>query len=181
MLKMRKFLLVALLVTLLAGHTASQKVAEAAGDENGNPPVILDKFAAEVIRPGDTWRVYLKAQDADGDMRTIVAQLWQAGVGIHNTDFTPVKGADTQEFAGYLFLRTPADNTLVWDRLKLTVFVRDLQGNRSESVELPLRFSLRVKQEIPEEWKNAANRKLSSIMIDLESSFKYNSGDEFRP
>lgn len=177
MLRTRKYLLVALFVALLAGYAASQKVAEAAGDEKGKAPVIHDKFAAEVIRPGDSWRVYLKAKDADGDMRTIIAQLWQAGVGIYSTDFTPVKEADTQEFAGYLFLRTPPDTTLVSDQLKLTLSVRDRQGNRSEPVEFPLRFDLRVKQEVPEEWKNAANHKLGAIMIDIQSSWQYNAGE----
>ena len=96
-----------------------------------NPPVILDSYAAKSIRPGASWRVYLKAQDADGDIKDIAAVLWQAGVGYYSTDVTVIKGADRKDFAGYLFLFTPADPTLLWDEFKLTLLVRDCQGNKS--------------------------------------------------
>ena len=40
---------------------------------NPDAPVIIDYYAAEVIRPGAVWRVYLHARDRNGDMRDIIA------------------------------------------------------------------------------------------------------------
>jgi hypothetical protein len=35
-------------------------------------PVIERSFAAQAMKKGDTWKIYLKASDPDGDMKTIV-------------------------------------------------------------------------------------------------------------
>jgi hypothetical protein len=171
----KKNLIVILWLLLLAGCTTCKGVKTAPG--GGEPPIILDSYAAKSIRPGVSWRVYLRTQDVDGDIRDIVAVLWQSGVGYYSTDITPVKGADQKDFAGYLFLNTPADSTLLWDEFKLTVLVRDCQGNKSEPINFPLRFDYGAKEELPGEWQMSANHQLGAIMIDIQSSSRYNSGN----
>ena len=174
---LKKVSIVIPLVLLLAGCATCKDVAKKSTDEQDEPPVILDSYAAKSIRPGANWRVYLKAQDADGDIKDIAAVLWQAGVGYYSTDITVIKGADRKDFAGYLFLFTPADPTLLWDEFKLTLLVRDCQGNKSEPINFPLRFDYVPKEEVPGEWQKAANYRLGVIMIDIESSQRFNSGN----
>ena len=181
---LKKVSIVIPLILLLAGCTTCRGVAQKTGEGTGEPPVILDSYAAEYIRPGATWRVYLKAKDADGDIHYIAAQLWQAGVGYYPTSFTFSKGDDREGFAGYLILTTPADRRLLPDIFKLEVLLRDCEGNKSESLYIPLNFDLKTNfktQPVPEKWQAAAQRQLGIIHVDIISSEAYNSNDGARP
>ena len=37
--------------------------------------VITETYASKQMNPGDTWKVYLKASDPDGDLESIVAKV----------------------------------------------------------------------------------------------------------
>jgi len=50
-------------------------------EKKGQSPVLIDYYAAAVIRPGSTWKIYLKAKDPDGDMAYIATMLFQGGFG----------------------------------------------------------------------------------------------------
>jgi hypothetical protein len=143
--------------------------------EKGGAPAIIDHYAAAAIRPGETWKIFLRAQHPDGDMGEIVAVLWQAGVGTYPTEVTRLKGNDRKEFSGYLFLQTPNDSTLVADEMELTILVRDRAGNRSQPIKLPLRFNPGARQEVPETWEEADSHRLGALMINIQSSQRYNS------
>jgi hypothetical protein len=138
---------------------------------NPDAPVIIDYYAAEVIRPGTTWRVYLHAKDTNGDMRDIVVRLLQTGAASAGTSTTRIEGKHSGEVAGYLALRTPRDTNLRRDRFTLRVLVRDREGNRSETIEVPLGFDNVPPAEIPEKWEEIADRRLGFIMITIESTF----------
>ena len=70
----------------------------------GNQPVIHDAYAPSVIRPGTSWRVYLHAEDYDGDMKEIVVMVTQTGAPPFPTNIVKLTGQDTRELAGYLWL-----------------------------------------------------------------------------
>jgi len=167
-------LLVILSLLLLSGCAAYQQPGDTI--EPGRPPVILATYAPEVIRPGAVWRVYLKATDGDGDMKDIAAVMWQTGFGYYSTDVTRIKQGDAKEVAGYLFLNTPPDPTLLPDRFTLTLVVRDRQGNKSEPVEVRFRFDYVPPEKLPESWQPVADNRLGGILIDIQSSFRYNLG-----
>lgn len=137
---------------------------------NPDAPVIIDYYAAEVIRPGSTWRVYLHAKDKNGDMRDISCALVQRGHGLSNS-VTRLSEEHREEVAGFLFLRTPNDNNLRKDSFTLRVLVRDQQGNRSERLELPLRFGRESEQKIPEKWKEKGDVRVGAIKVTIRSSF----------
>ena len=143
--------------------------------DNGQAPELLDYYAPQVIRPGYTWRIYLHARDNDGDMHYIFASMWQAGVGAYPVDSTLIKTRDKREFAGYLFLNTPADQDLVWDNFYLEVLVRDRRENRSKTITVPLTFDYVPAEELPDKWATAARYRLGVISIEIQSSEKYNS------
>jgi hypothetical protein len=144
--------------------------------DKGQPPIVVDSYAASSIRPGDTWLIFLRAEDPDGDMKSIAAVLWQAGVGYYPTEVIMLKPAEGKQFSGYLYLRTPADFTLNWDEVELALYVRDSQGNRAQPVKLPLRFDMAAKQQTPEKWRQAMDYRIAALMIQIESSARYNRG-----
>ncbi len=134
----------------------------------GKPPEVLDFYAAEKIRPGASWRVYLHARDADGDMKDISSMLYVPGFGFSPTTFTRLKKENRDEFVGYLFLRTPLDNSLLGEKFELRVFIRDQRGNRSEPIKITVTFGYEGPETITEKWQAASERRLGGIMVDIE-------------
>ena len=180
---LKKNVLVILLLLLVAGCTTCKGVKT--GEGGDQPPIILDSYAAESVRPGATWRVFLEVQDADGDIHSIITQLVQPGVGVYPPDFTYVKEADGEGFAGYLILRTPRDRNLVAlnEYVEATLTLQDCEGNKSEPVTLTLRFDNKSgfgPQEVPEKWQMAANNKMGTIMVDIQSVVDRNNEDGSR-
>ena len=164
--------LVALAVAVtLWGCACSSRRAAKTSEERGKPPQIIASFAAERVPPGQSWRVYLRAKDEDGDMDHIVAVLFTPGRGFSETSKTSLKEEDQEQFAGYIYLRTPTGISRFggYPKSTLTSFIRDKQGNKSESVKLPFSFDNRVKRELPAEWQNVADNNLGAIMIEFET------------
>ena len=173
---MRKVCQALVVFLLLSGCAAYQHQGETA--DTGHPPIILATYAPEVIRPGAVWRVYLKATDADGDMKDIAAVMRQTGFGYYSTDITWIKKGDAKEVAGYLYLNTPVDPTLLSDRFILTLLVEDRQGHKSEPVKVPFHFDYVEAEKLPESWQAVAENRLGGILIKIQSSFRYNLGGE---
>jgi len=171
----KNYLLVILLIFLIAGCTTCKGVKTAPG--GGEPPVILDSYGSESVRPGATWRIFLETKDPDGDIQSIIAQLSQPGIGYYPVDFTYIKGADREGFAGYLILRTPKDYNLLQEYVEVKLTLMDCEGNKSEPVNLTLRFDNKSgygPEEVPEKWQEAAKRKLGTIMVEIRSVIKDN-------
>jgi hypothetical protein len=167
-------LLVGVLAVLIVGCATLQPYTAFPSQGRGQPPRIVDAYAAKAIKPGDTWMIFLRAENPDGDMKSIAAVLWQAGVGFYPTQVNVLKAEDRKQFCGYLSLRTPTEFKLNWDEFELTLIVRDSQMNPSQPVKLPLTFDFGAKQEIPERWQKAANHQIASLMFAIESSWFYN-------
>ena len=172
----RRTYLAFLVVVVLTGCTRYPEPAGPGPRVEGQPPEILDFYAAPAISPGATWKVYLEVRDLDCDMTYIVVDLWQAGVGSYPPSFSPMKEAGCPKISGYLSLYTPPDQALVRDQFEMKIFVRDRTGNRSKSISLPLRFHWKTSVELPKQWQPAANQGLGAIQIDLISSETYNRG-----
>jgi hypothetical protein len=175
----RKVMLVVILAFLLSGCSAAalQPYIAPPPQERGQPPVIVDAYAAKVIRPGDTWMIFLRAEDPDGNMTSISAGLWQAGVGYYPTEVTMLKPDESKELVGYLYLRTPPSFNINWDEFELTLSIWDSNGNRSQSVKFPLTFDMGApRQQIPGKWQEAAKHLITPLMFHIESSWFYNRG-----
>jgi hypothetical protein len=110
----------------------------------------------------------------------------QPGIGYYPPDFTYMKGADREGFAGYLILRTPRDRNLVAlnEYVEATLTLQDSEGNKSEPVTLTLRFDYKSgfgPQEVPGKWQMAANNKIGTIMVDIQSVIDRNDEEGRRP
>ena len=178
---LKKNVFIILLLFLLAGCTTCKwaKTGEG-GDE---PPIVSDSYAAESVRPGATWRIFLEVQDVDGDIHSIITQLVQPGIGYYPPDFTYIKEGDREGFAGYLILRTPEDYWLLQEYVEATLTIQDCEGNKSEPVTFTLRFDHKSgfgPQEVPEKWQVAANNKLGTIMVEITSVIRDNQDGEDR-
>ncbi len=178
---LKENVLIILLLFLVAGCTTCK--AAKTGEGGDEPPIVLDSYAAESVRPGATWRIFLEVQDADGDIHSIITQLVQPGIGYYPPDFTYIKEADREGFAGYLILRTPQDYWLLQEYVEATLTVQDCEGNKSEPVNFIIRFDNKSgfgPQEVPEKWQVAANKKLGTIMVEITSVVRDNQDGENR-
>jgi hypothetical protein len=167
--------LIAVMAGLLVGCAGMQPYSAPTAVDRGQSPIILDAYAAPTISWGSNWMIYVRAEDPNGDMKSIAAVLWQAGVGYYPTEVTRLKEGERKEFSGYLYLDIPPDSCFYSDEFELTLIVRDSHMNGSQPVKLPLRIDANAKQqEVPEKWQNEANRRIATLMFDVECSSHYN-------
>jgi hypothetical protein len=140
--------------------------------EKGRPPTILDHYAPEAISPGTAWKIYLRAEDKDGDMQYIATTLYQEGFGYYSTDYTRLAGTEQKQFAGYLLLKTPVDANLIYDAFTMEILIRDSEQNRSQVVKLPLIFNQQKEQGLPPEWQEFRENQLGVVVTNIESMKK---------
>ena len=161
-----------LVLTFLVGGCSSLQIQDydEVFEKQGQPPVLIDYYAAAVIRPGTTWEIYLEAKDKGGDMVDIATMLFQTGFGYYATDYTRLTGKERKEFAGYVALRTPPEVSLTQDTFTMEVLVRDRQGNSSETIKLPLTFSQMERENIPDKWQAAAKNRLGVLVTEVQSA-----------
>lgn len=148
----------------------------------GSPPVITGSYASDKLSPGDIWRIYLQANDPDGDMLRFVCVFDQVGYGPYSSAYVPIKKRNRTELMGYLFFHSSAGAGLrmpEWTRLRLTVYVRDKGGNDSNKVDFPLVLSRGARQESPPApFDNGPLERLGAIPVRLVNPEE--DGDEER-
>jgi hypothetical protein len=161
-----------LVLTFLVGSCSSLQLQDydEVFEQQGQPPELIDYYAAAVIRPGTTWKIYLEAEDKNGDMVDITTMLFQKGFGYYATDYTRLTGKERKEFAGYIALRTPPEVSLTQDTFTMEVLVRDRRGNSSETIKLPLTFSQEEQENIPEKWQTVVKKRLGVLVTEVQST-----------
>jgi hypothetical protein len=145
--------LAAILGSLLVMSCAAMTIQDKEKTYGESAPVITDSFASPTMRPGGTWRVYLKAFDPGGDMKYIFAVVSQPGRGEYPISLTRIRAENAKELDGYLYLNTLTPSGyefLNFANLTLTVQIKDKAGHFSKPVDFPLYFDPRVSvQESP--------------------------------
>ena len=112
-------------------------------------PVITHSFASEEIRPGDTWKVYIRAVAPEGDMKNIICTVGQAGRGPYPVCFVRIPEGQRRELSGFLYLKTAGAQGLAFTNLTLQAEIQDRAGNLSRPVSFPLAFNPRAEQGNP--------------------------------
>jgi hypothetical protein len=130
-------------------------------------PVITHRFALEEIRPGDTWKVYIRAADPEGDMKNIICTVSQAGRGPYPVCYVKIPESQRRELSGFLYLNTAGSQSLSFTDLSLQVEVQDRAGNVSAPVAFALIFNPRAEQENPP-LGTFREEELGPIMISLD-------------
>jgi hypothetical protein len=101
-------------------------------------PVITDSFAAKLIRPGESLKVYLKAFARNVPMKNIFAIIENRG---SYQSITEVRKGSERHLAGYLFLNTsPQETSLMFTGFTLKVWIQDEGGRFSDPAVFPVSF-----------------------------------------
>jgi hypothetical protein len=166
----KKTLALLMVVVLAAGGSMFVPRMAQPAVEGEKPPVILQSFASKELRPGDVWKVYLKASDPEGKMRYIFATISQPGVGTYPVSITRIKGENQKELSGYLYLSTAraVPTSLFNLTLTLAVNIQGKGGVFSQPVFFPLSFSPQSVREAPPDGV-FSEQNLGPIMINLRT------------
>jgi hypothetical protein len=136
-------------------------------------PIITHAFAVEKGYYGYIWKIYLEAEDPDGQMLKIASVVDEEGYGHYPTDWTYLKPQYQKHFKGYLqwnTFSTKASYLPEWTRITLTVSVIDKAGNESNEVVFPFTFEITPEQysyKLPSPFDQGDLPRLGYVMIDL--------------
>jgi hypothetical protein len=115
-------------------------------------PVITDSFASKQMSTLDNWKIYLNAEDPDGDMRYIVATISHPGMGGYPVTFIPIAKENGKKLSGYIYWNTMGSSGSGWLNyldLTATVWIQDWAGHYSKPVTYTVSIRDRSKQEQP--------------------------------
>jgi hypothetical protein len=153
---------------------ASQDWAQPKPERRG--PIITHAFAVEKGQYGYIWKIYLEAEDPDGQMLRIASVVDEAGTGRYPTDWIYLKPQYQKHFKGFIqwnTYSTKAGYMQEWTPITLRVSVFDKAGNESNQVVFPFTFELTPGQydyKLPPPFDQGGLAKLGNIMIDLYPS-----------
>ncbi len=165
---MRKKFLAGEMLSIFAMGCAAFESLAVREEKNGKAvPVIIASFASKQLRPGGTWKVYLKASDPDGDMKRIICLIEQKGIGSYPVSYVNIKEENRRELSGYLYWTTGGVSGAIFTEVQLTVQIQDMARHLSGPVSFPLKFQQDIQQEDPP--KDIFQEKdLGPIMIPMQ-------------
>ena len=113
------------------------------------PPVITNSFAVEKGQYGYIWKIYIEAEDPDGDMNRIYYVIDQPGAGRYPYNWIMVKPQYRSHFKGYIQWNTFSSRGPLgeWTYIKLTLSIIDKAGNESNEVVFPFSFESGIKDQ----------------------------------
>lgn len=137
-------------------------------------PIIPHSFAVERGYYGHIWKIYIEAEDPDGDMFKIASVVEQTGYGRYPTDWIILKPQYQKHFKGYIQWNTFSSRTSYlreWTQITLRVSIFDKAGNESNEVAFPFTFEYGVKDPYqykpPAPFDHAEIPRLGYIHINL--------------
>lgn len=139
----------------------------------GHAPMITHAFAPTSGYYGYIWKIYLEADDPDGEMLAILATVDQVGYGHYPTDRIYLKREYQKHFKGYIQWNTFSSKTSYlpeWTQITLKVSVIDKSGKMSSEVVFPFTFQITPGQysyEVPAPFDEGSLPLLGHVMIDL--------------
>lgn len=137
-------------------------------------PIITHSFAVEDGYYGYVWKIYIEAEDPDGDMSRIASVVDQTGYGRYPADWIIIKPQYRNRLKGYLQWNTFSSKgpyLTEWTRITLKVSIIDKAGNESNEVIFPFTFQTGIKNlykyELPPPFSAGDVPRLGYIHIDL--------------
>jgi len=136
-------------------------------------PIITHAFAVDKGYYGYIWKIYIEAEDPDGDMLRIASVVDQTGYGYYPTDWIYIKREYGKHFKGYIQWNTFSSRTgymTEWTQMTLKVSVFDRNGNESNTVVFPFTFELTPAQyayNLPAPFDERNLPRLGYISIEL--------------
>ncbi len=137
-------------------------------------PVITNTFAVEKGPYGYIWKIYIEAEDPEGDMAKIASVIEQPGYGRYPTNWIILKPQYRHHLKGYIQWNTFSSNAShlkEWTQITLKVSIFDKAGNESNEVVFPFTFESGVKRpyqyKLPSPFDQGDLPKLGNVNIDL--------------
>ncbi len=168
------------LAVLLLG--ASRDWAQPKPEKRG--PNITHAFAVEKGYYGYIWKIYIEAEDPDGDMLRIASVVDQTGYGHYPTDWIYLRPQNQKYFKGYIQWNTFSSKTSYlteWTQISLKVSVFDKAGNESNQVIFPFSFETGVASassyNLPAPFDQGDLSRLGYVHIDLYDLTRMAGGD----
>jgi hypothetical protein len=147
-------------------------------------PIIKHAFAVERGYYGYIWKIYIEAEDPDGDMLRIASVVDQTGYGYYPTDWIYLKSPYQKHFKGYIQWNTfssRASYLTEGTQIALKVLVFDKAGNESNEVIFPFTFEIGVRSpyqyKLPAPFDQGDLPRLGYIQIDLFDPTRMGDGD----
>lgn len=107
------------------------------------PPILTNSYAIQRGRYGDVLKIYIEADDPEGEMLRIATSVEQVGFGHYATDWVYLKPQYQHHFIGYLEWNTFSSKTSrlrEWTQITIKVSVFDKAGNESNVAVFPFEF-----------------------------------------
>ncbi len=176
---MFKKLFVVVILVFVATGGAFMTPLEVKGEKEGKSvPVITQSFASTAVKPGETWKVYVKAFYPDGEMKNLYAEVFQYGRGPYPISITRIKEGNGKELSGYFYLNTGHDPGMNFVNLIVTLNIQDKAGSFSAPAVFPVAFNTKAIQEAPPAGV-FPEKDLGPIMVTLRSSDDGDHKDRF--
>ena len=91
--------------------------------------------------------------------------MYQPGHGYHETVFVKIREQDRAEVVGYLTVNVPRDNSLLGITFNMKLAVADMEGNKSNIIDLPVKFDLVPPETLPPKWEVFSDNLLGVVLI----------------
>lgn len=145
-------------------------------------PVLTNAYMVDRGQYGKSLKIYMEAEDPEGDMSKIAVSVTQVGYGHYPTDFIILKPQYRKSFRGYLQWNTFSSKASFleeWTRITVKVSVFDKAGNISNEVELPFTFETGAGGEAkpPAPFDQGNLPKLGNVFIDLYNPSRMGGGE----
>ena len=137
------------------------------------PPIIINTFAVERAYYGYNWKIYIEAEDPDGDMSRISIIADEPGHGRLQPDWLIIKPQHRKHLKGYLQWNTWSFSGGLpeWTQVTLKVSIFDKAGNESNVAVFPFTFETGVMNpyhyKLPPPFDQGDIPRLGYINIDL--------------
>jgi hypothetical protein len=135
-------------------------------------PMITSTFAVEKGYQGYIWKIYLEAEDPDGDMLRIASVAEQPGFAHPFTDWIFIKSPYQKHFKGYIQWNIGQGPQYLWPytHITLNVSIQDKAGNWSNEVIFPFAFQEGIDStdyRLPAPFDQGELAKIGNVFIDI--------------
>lgn len=154
--------------------TDEMKKRKGREEEAAKAPIITNAFAAVKGPYGSVWKVYIEAEDPDGDMEKIAVVVHQIGYGSYPTDWIILKPQYRRHLNGFLQWNTFSSKTASlpeWTQITMEVSIFDKAKHESNKVVFPFTFESGVREQdenrLPAPFDRGNLPPIGYVMVDL--------------
>ena len=111
-----------LLVAIFICHSQGQGQSKS----ETKAPIITYSYAIDKGKYGYIWKIYIEAEDPDGDMLEIAAVADQVGYGLYQTNWTTLRPQYRKHLKGYVQWNTFSSKTFSlreWTQINLKLSI----------------------------------------------------------